>query len=81
MCTHRRSIFQHSLSQQIFKLDKFEGGDFKYDDTVFKFHPKIIQIRHFWSQIYSFSFFNKMSQFGKSDGTHFKYMIKGVLNF
>ena len=43
-----------------FKLDKLEDDDFKYDNSFFKFLPKSTQIRHFWSQIWAFSFFSRI---------------------
>ena len=39
------------LFHKILQLDKFDGADFKYNTIVFKFQPKNIQIRLFWSQI------------------------------
>ena len=36
--------------RKILQLDKFEGADFKYDNTFFKFQSKNTQIRHFWFQ-------------------------------
>ena len=38
-------------------LDKFEDAGFKYDNSIFKFQPRNMQIRHFWSQICGFLFF------------------------
>ena len=43
-----------SFFRKILHLDKLEGADFKYDNTVFKFHPKSTQFREFLSQIYGF---------------------------
>ena len=37
-------------------FDKFEGADFKYDNSFLKFQSKNTQIRHFWSQIQVFLF-------------------------
>ena len=31
--------------------DKFEDADLKHDNNIFKFQPKNMQIRQFWSQI------------------------------
>ena len=58
---------------EILKLDKFEGADFKYDNSFFKFQPKNIQIRHFWSQIQVYLFFHKILQLNKFEGADFKY--------
>ena len=38
-----------------------------------KFQPKNTQIRHFWSQIQTFSFFPEILQFDKFKGADFKY--------
>ena len=44
-------LFFHEISQ----LDKFEGADFNYGNSIFKFQSKNNQIKHFWSQIYRFT--------------------------
>ena len=45
-------LFLHETSE----LDKFEGDDFKYDNSFFikEIQPKNIQIKQFWSQIWEF---------------------------
>ena len=44
--------FSHfCFSAKTLLLDKFQVGDFKCHNIVFKFQPKNIQIRPFWSQI------------------------------
>ena len=58
--------------RKILQLDKFEGADFKYDNSIFKilaqkypnkaFLVKNSQIRHFWFQIQAFLFFRKILQ-------------------
>ena len=72
---------QHFWSQiQIFlflnknlQLDKFEGVDFKYDNSFLKFQPKNNKIRHFWSQNQAFSLFQDILQLDKFKGADFKY--------
>ena len=72
--------------RKIFQLNKFEGADFKYDNSFFNLNPppptpppkkkkkkKTKQIRYFWSQIYAFSFFHKILQLDKFEGADFKY--------
>ena len=49
-----------------------EGVDFKYNN-FFKFLTKYTQIRHFWSQIYKFSFLHQSLQLEKLEGTYFIY--------
>ena len=39
------------LLHQILQQGKFEDADFKYDNSIFKFHLNNTQIRYFWSQI------------------------------
>ena len=63
-------IFVFSQNLQIYK---FEGADFKYDNSFLKFQPKSTQIRHFGSQIQTFSFFHKILQLGKFKCGDFKY--------
>ena len=58
---------------EIMQLSKFEGADFKYDKTVFKFQPKSTQIMHFWSQILVFLFFCEILHTDKFEGADFKY--------
>ena len=53
-------------------FDKFEGADFKYDNSFLKFQPKNTQIRHFWSQIQAFSLFHDILQLDKLKGADFK---------
>ena len=52
---------------------QFETVDFKYDNSIFKFQPKISKIRHFWSQIYGFLLLQQILQLGKFESTDFKY--------
>ena len=33
-------IYAFSLFHEIFHVDKFEGADFKYDNSLLKFYPK-----------------------------------------
>ena len=37
-------------------FDKFEGTDFKHDNSFLKVEPKNTQRRHFWSLIFSRNF-------------------------
>ena len=60
------------MSYRLF-LDKFEGADLKYDNSLLKFQPKNNQIRHFWFQIQAFLFFRKILQLDKFEGADFKY--------
>ena len=63
-------ILAFLLSREILQIDKFEGADFKYDDTFFQifaqkhqnkaFLVKNTQIRHFWSQIQATFFLYKI---------------------
>ena len=61
-----------SLFHDILQLEKFEGADFKYDNSFIKFQPKNTQIRHFWSQMQPFLFFSENLQIGKFEGADFK---------
>ena len=54
-------LFLHQTLQQ----DKFEQADFKYDNSIFKFQHKNMQIRHFWSQIQAFLLFHEILQLDK----------------
>ena len=58
---------------EVLQLDKFEGADFKYDNSFSKFNPKNTQIRYFRYQISAFSFFHEMLQLDKFEGADFKY--------
>ena len=65
------------------QLEKFEGADFKYDNSIFKilaqkypnktFSVKNIQIRHFWSQTLAFLLLHEHFQINKFEGADFKY--------
>ena len=52
---------------------KFDGADYKYDNSFLKMEPKNIQIRHFWSQIKIFMFFRKILQVDKFKNADFKF--------
>ena len=41
------------------QLDKFEGGDLKFDNSFLKFLPKNTQIRRFFLKLRHFCFFKK----------------------
>ena len=43
----------HCLSSRVI-FNKFEGADFKYDNSFLNFYPKNTRIRHFWFQIQTF---------------------------
>ena len=62
-------IFFHEILQ----LDKFEGADFKYDNSFLKFQPENNQIRHFCSQVLAFSISHDIFQLDKFKGADFKY--------
>ena len=51
------SIFVFSRNLQ---LDMFEGADFKYHNSFFKFQLKDTQIRYFWSELSGFLFCTKL---------------------
>ena len=55
------------------QFDKFEGADFKHEDSYLKFYQKNIQITHFWFQIYAVLSFWKILQFQKFEGADLKY--------
>ena len=42
--------FRHSCSRN-FEIRQSRVVGFKYDNSIFKFHPKNMQIRYFWFQI------------------------------
>ena len=44
-------ILAFLLSREILQIDKFEGADFKYDDTFFQIFAQNTKIRRFWSKI------------------------------
>ena len=46
----------HCLSSRVI-FNKFEGADFKYDNSFLNFYPKNTRIRHFWFQIQTFFVF------------------------
>ena len=66
----KQTLCQNSLHWLKRIFDKFEGGDFTYDNKFFKFQSKNTQIRHFWIQIY---FSHKTLHFDKFEGADFKY--------
>ena len=55
------------------KFHKFEGVDFKYNNSFSKLQPKDTQMRQFWSQTYNFFALYKTLRFAKFKGTDFKY--------
>ena len=68
------------VSSKNLQLDKFEGADFKYDNSFLKqkcpnqaFLVKNTQIIHFWFQIYAFLFFCEILQLDKFEVADFKY--------
>ena len=54
-------------------MNKFEGADFKYDNSFFIFLRKSTQISHFWFQTEAFSLFHEILQLDKFEGADFKY--------
>ena len=78
------------MFREILQIDKFEGVDFKSDNSFFKvlaqkfpnkpFLAKNTKIRHFCSQIYTFLFYHKISQLDKFKGADFQYDKKNFLN-
>ena len=38
----------HFIFHDTFQLDKFEGADFKYGNSFFKFQSHMTQMREFW---------------------------------
>ena len=69
--------------RKILQLEKLQGADFKYDNSIFKilaqkyinkaFLVKNMQISHFCSQIQAFLFFRDILQLDKFEGADFKY--------
>ena len=59
--------------RKILQLDKFEGANFRYENSFLKFQPENTQIRHFWSKMQAFSLFHEILQLGKSEGADSKY--------
>ena len=57
---------------QTMQQDKLEEADFKYDNDIFNFQPRNMQVRHIWSQIYGFLFFNQTLPKDKFEGADFK---------
>ena len=53
-------------------LDKFEGVDFKYDISFFKFQSKILK-KGFFGPNLIYLFLHKTFHFDKFEGTDFKY--------
>ena len=68
--------------RKILQLDKFEGTDYRYDNSFLKLQPKNSQImrqkvkntqlKHFWSKIQKF-FFRDILELDKFQGADFKY--------
>ena len=77
------TLYQHLLHEKKTHFDKFQGADFKYDNSFFNilaqkypnkaFLLKNTQIRHFQSQIQAFLFFREILLLGKFEGADFKY--------
>ena len=75
--------FRHFFFRETLQIDKFEGTDFKYDNSFFKilaqkypvkvFLVKNTQKQHFWSQIQTFLFLHKILQLDKFENVGFKY--------
>ena len=61
------------FSHEILQLDKFEGADFKYNNTFLKIVPENAQLRDIWSQILAFSLFHKILQLEKFNCPDFKH--------
>ena len=68
---HKSVIF--CFFRELLQIDNFEGAGFKSDNAFLKFLPKNTQIRHFWSQIYTFLFFREILQIDKFKVVDFKY--------
>ena len=61
------------MSQKL-NFDKFEGADFKFNNSFLKFQPKNTQRRHFWSLgFFIFKFALKISQLDQLGGVDLKY--------
>ena len=68
---------------EIFQIDKFEGADFKSDNSLFKvlfqkypnktFSVKNTQITHFRSKMQAFSLFHDVLRLDNFEGVDFKY--------
>ena len=65
-------IFGPEFRQNL-QLDKFEGANFKYDNSFFKYQPKSTQIRHFWSEIQGFLFLHQTLQQDKFEDVDLKH--------
>ena len=61
------------LFVQTLQLHKFEGFDFKYDYSFWKFQSKITQINNIWSQIEAFLFLKEILNIDQIVDTGFKY--------
>ena len=46
--------------RKTFHFNKFEGADFKYGYSFSNLQPKIIQIRHFWFQVWKYFILHKI---------------------
>ena len=54
-------------------FDKFNGGDFKYNNSFFQFQLWNTHKTYLWSRIWCFSFLLEMLHFGKFEGVDLKY--------
>ena len=54
-------------------MNKFEGADFKYNNSFLIFSRKSTQISHFWSPTEAFPSFHEILQIDKFEGADFKY--------
>ena len=52
------------------QLGRFEGVDFKYENSFFKFHIKNVQIRYFWSPIQGLLVLHQTLQKGNTQIGH-----------
>ena len=50
----------HKFWFQNLQLEKFEGADFEYDNSFFKFQPKNTKIRHFCPKFKNFYIYTKL---------------------
>ena len=61
------------IFHEILHLEKFECVDLKYNNIFFKFRPKKIQIKHFWSQSSGFLVLHETLHYDKFETADFKY--------
>ena len=65
--------FRHfCFFRKTLELEKFQGADFKYDNSFSNFYPENTEIRHFWGRIETKKFFRKILHFIKFDVSYFK---------